>query len=150
GHGVRSALVVATIRGLIEELRPLARDPGGLLTQLNKNFTTIFQRLGVDMTFATAFYAVMDAGTGWLKYANAGHPIPYLLSPSEGAIHQLAASEQKPAALGILGGMQFVTTEEELAPQDTLLLYTDGLAEAQSPSNEFFMDHRMEEVFREN
>lgn len=150
GHGVRSALVVATIRGLLEELRPLARNPGGLLTQLNKNFTTIFQRLGVDMTFATAFYAVMDAGTGSLKYANAGHPIPYLLSPVSGTIEQLDSSERRTAALGILEGMQFVTMEIELAAQDILLLYTDGLAEAQAPSDEFFMDRRMEEVLRDN
>lgn len=146
GHGVRSALVVATIRGLLEELRPLALDPGALMTQLNKNFTTIFQRLGVDMTFATAFYAVMDAGAGCLKYANAGHPTPYLLSPDSGTVHQLVPSERRTAALGILETMQFVTTEEKLKPDDTVFLYTDGLAEAQTASGEFFMDRKMEEI----
>jgi phosphoserine phosphatase RsbU/P len=150
GHGVRSALVVATIRGLLEELRPLARDPGALLTQLNKNFTTIFRRLGVDMTFATAFYAVMDTQTGELKYANASHPAPYLLRPHGTEIHQLKSSEGQSAALGILEDARFATSGIMLKPDDRLLLYTDGLAEAQSATGEFFMDRRMDEVIHDN
>ncbi len=150
GHGVRSALVVATIRGLLEELRPLARDPGALLTQLNKNFTAIFRRMGVDMTFATALYAVMDARSGRFRYANASHPSPYVLRSAEATVESLADAQARSTALGILEDASYTNLEIDLEPGDQLVLFTDGLAEAQSPSGEFFMDGKMDALLREN
>jgi serine phosphatase RsbU (regulator of sigma subunit) len=75
GHGVRAALVAATIRSLLTELRPLWTDPGGFLVRINhaladtlKNSTTI--------VFASAFYMMADLSRGELCYSNAGHPYP--------------------------------------------------------------------------
>jgi PAS domain S-box-containing protein len=54
GHGVRSALVTAILRALVEELTPLAADPGQLLRQINHDLRTILKQTGTPM-FTTAF-----------------------------------------------------------------------------------------------
>ncbi|MEO8351891.1 MAG: SpoIIE family protein phosphatase [Chthoniobacteraceae bacterium] len=144
GHGIRSALVVATIRGLMEELRPLATDPGALLTQLNSTYAAIFNRMGSDVTFATAFYGVMDTRTGLLRFANASHPKPFLLQRSTGGIDRVSPSgESSPAALGLFDATQYATSERTLVPGDTLLLYTDGLSEAENATGELYEARRL-------
>lgn len=146
GHGIRSALVVATIRGLLEELRPLAYDPGALLTQLNATYTAIFKQMGGDVTFATAFFATIDTHTGILRYANASHPTPYLLRPGRNILQQL--DSPRSAALGLFGEAKYVSTDFQLDAKDLLLLYTDGLCEAESKARELYETRRFEEALR--
>ena len=57
GHGVRSALVTAMVRALVEELRTIALDPGALLTRINHDLRAILQQTGTPL-FTTAFYLV--------------------------------------------------------------------------------------------
>ena len=78
GHGVRSALVTAMVRALVEELRPMAADPGQLLTRINRDIRSILQQTGTPL-FTTAFYLVADLETRQITYANAGHPRPFLI-----------------------------------------------------------------------
>src|SRR6201999_3791802 len=78
GHGVRSALVAAMVRALVEELKPLGGDPGKLLTQLNHDLYSILKHAG-SPTLTTAFYLTADTATGQLRFANAGHPKPFLI-----------------------------------------------------------------------
>jgi hypothetical protein len=68
GHGVRSALVTAMVRAMLEPLRPLASDPGALLTHLNRDLTRILRQAG-SLIFVTAAYAVIDLGENRLRYA---------------------------------------------------------------------------------
>ena len=147
GHGVRSALVVATIRGLIEQLRPLALDPGEFLTNLNTVYGSIFKHREGDVVFATAFYFVFDTTTGEMRYANAGHPPPYVLRPDAGEAAQLNTKSELPSmALGLFLGARYGTMTAHLAPNDLLLLFTDGLSEVQSPDGEVYETSRFEEA----
>lgn len=75
GHGVRSALVTAVMRGLVEELLAQSSDPGQFLTNLNRSLMTVLGRTKTPM-FASAFFLVADVESGTLRYANAGHPSP--------------------------------------------------------------------------
>src|SRR5437868_12644872 len=59
GHGVRSALVTAIIRALVEELKPVARDPAEFLTKLNRELFKIVEHSGTPV-LTTAFYLVAD------------------------------------------------------------------------------------------
>ena len=147
GHGIRSALVVATIRGLLEQLRPLAGDPGALMTHLNATYTTLFKQIGGNVIFSTALYAVINTRTGLVRYANASHPRPYILRRQE-ARCELAAlpTSRRSAALGILPETIYATSEFRLAPSDLLLLYTDGLSEVESPSGELYETSRFSEA----
>ncbi len=58
GHGVRSALVTAMVRGLVEELRPIAMDPGQLLTRINSDLRAILQQTGI----ATVHHRLLFGG----------------------------------------------------------------------------------------
>lgn len=73
GHGVRSALITAMIRALVEELRPLAHDPGQFMTKLNSDLFAILKHAGSPV-LTTAFYVVANSATGEMRCANAGHP----------------------------------------------------------------------------
>ncbi|RYD44205.1 MAG: PAS domain S-box protein, partial [Verrucomicrobiaceae bacterium] len=75
GHGVRSALIVAMLRGLLEKQRAQAQEPGLFLQGLNDGLAAILERAGTTM-FATAFFGVVDLSTQTFRYACAGHPGP--------------------------------------------------------------------------
>jgi serine phosphatase RsbU (regulator of sigma subunit) len=145
GHGIRSALVVATIRGLIEQLRPLAGDPGTLMTQLNATYTTIFKHIGGNVIFSTALYAVIDTRTGVLRCANAGHPRPYVLRREQARCERLALAGRS-AALGLFPDTSYATSESQLATNDLLLFYTDGLSEVENPGGELYDSGRFAEA----
>lgn len=149
GHGIRSALVVATLRGLLEELRATQNDPGQLLTQLNATYSSIFKRLGGDVIFATAFYAVVDTRTWVMRYANASHPLPYLLRRQQASIQKLQSAAPS-AALGLFEKSVFVTGALDMAPGDLLLLYTDGLSEAENSSRDAYETARFEQQLQSN
>jgi phosphoserine phosphatase RsbU/P len=75
GHGVRAALITAMMRAMIETHAAQAADPGGLLTQLNSEFTGILKQTGT-LVFVTVLYCVIDVRVGNARFARAGHPPP--------------------------------------------------------------------------
>src|SRR6266581_4565502 len=66
GHGVRSALVTAMVRALVEELKPVAREPGQFLTKLNCDLYSILKHTGTPL-LTTAFYFVANYKTGAMQ-----------------------------------------------------------------------------------
>ena len=138
GHGVRSALVTAMIRALVEELKPAAADPGQFLTKLNNDLCAILKHAGTPL-LTTAFYLVADGQSGRMRYANAGHPKPIHLRRADGqAVPLFNASGKSHPALGLLEGALYPSSELTLAPNDLVLLYTDGLIEVQDQQGELY------------
>jgi len=138
GHGVRSALITAMIRALVEELKPLAPDPGEFLNKLNGDLCAILKQTGTPL-LTTAFYCVADAAAGVLRYSNAGHPKPLHIRRTAGeAIPIRNAWGKSQPALGLIETSRYQSSEILLAPQDRLLLFTDGLVEAQNPAGELY------------
>ena len=138
GHGVRSALVTAMVRALVEELKPVAREPGQFLTKLNCDLYSILKHTGTPL-LTTAFYFVANCQTGKLQYANAGHPKPLHLKRSVGQAVPLANSLGKgQAALGLLENTVYQSSEVMLAPGDMIMLFTDGLYEVEGANNEIY------------
>jgi sigma-B regulation protein RsbU (phosphoserine phosphatase) len=91
--------------------------------------------------FVTLFYGVLNLRTGELQFANGGHNPPYIIS-SEGKIRKLA--ERGGPVLGVLDGWKYQTLISQMQPGDAIMLYTDGVTEAISSSNEFYGDDRLE------
>ncbi len=138
GHGVRSALITAMIRALVEELKPLASNPGDFLTKLNSDLCAILRHTGTPV-LTTAFYCVADAVAGLLRYSNAGHPKPLHVRRAAGEVIALKnAWGKSQAALGLVETSRYQTSEILLAPKDRLLLFTDGLVEVQNPASELY------------
>ena len=143
GHGVRAALVTAMIRALAEELKPLARDPGGFLRKLNSDLCNILKSTGSPM-LTTAFYAVADCATGLLRFSNAGHPKPLLVRRGVGQVDALAnPSGRSQPALGLFDDPPYVTSEITITPGDFLMLFTDGLYEVQGQNEELYSQERL-------
>jgi len=138
GHGVRSALVTAMIRALIEELKPLALQPGEFLTKLNSDLFALLKHSGTPL-LTTAFYLVADGQTGKMLYANAGHPKPlHVRRTAEKVATLVNASRKGQPALGLMEKASYQMSETQLSPGDLVLLYTDGLVEAQNQKEEIY------------
>jgi len=96
--------------------------------------------------FVTVFYGVLDPSTGELTYSNAGHNPPYLLSARDG--NTVQELDRTGVPLGILDGVTWDRRIVHLEPGDVLLLYTDGITEAQNEQEEFFDEDRLRAFVR--
>jgi serine phosphatase RsbU (regulator of sigma subunit) len=138
GHGVRSALVTAMVRALVEELKPLATEPGRFLTKLNADLHAILKHTGTPM-LTTAFYLVANWREGVMRYANAGHPKPLHIRRRAGKVAPLAnASRQPQRALGLFEDASYETGSVSLEEQDAVMLFTDGLYEVQNKEDALY------------
>lgn len=142
GHGVRAALVTALLRGLVHEEMQLADRPGKLLERINRSLLTLLGQTG-DLVFVTAIYVVIDAGTGTMRLANAGHPAPFHLQRRRGTVVPLTGADEPGPALGLLGDTIYEETLATLDPGDALLLFTDGLFEAANGAGDEFGRKRL-------
>ena len=96
--------------------------------------------------FVTAFYAVLEPETGRMRYVNAGHNPPYLVSSQKGKpFDRLRATGM---ALGVMEDSVWQQKIVRLSPGDVLLLYTDGVTEAQDRAGRFYGEQRLQEVLR--
>ncbi len=143
GHGIRSALVTAMIRALVEELKPVATDPGQFLTKLNLDLCSILKNTGSPL-FTTAFYLVAETLTGTLNFANAGHPKPVRINRQRGEVQPLVGNGRRnQPALGLFENANYVASQAVMDPADVLVLYTDGLVEVHNRKEEMWTEAQL-------
>ena len=123
--GIPAALFMARLTGLLRVLGNAGYSPERLLAELNGRLAE-----GNDACmFATLGCGVLNPGTGRLQYASAGHEPP-LLRRNDGVVQALTV-ENGPA-VGIDTAVEYLVAESYMAPGDTLVLYTDGVTEAET------------------
>jgi sigma-B regulation protein RsbU (phosphoserine phosphatase) len=144
GHGVRSALIVAMLRGLLEKQRSLAGDPGAFLQGLNEGLAAILERARTTM-FATAFYGVIDLSAGVFTCACAGHPGPIICGP-EGVRQIATGRDQRGPGLGLNHHAAYPLTSLPLDAIQRMILFTDGVLEAENQQGEPFFEKRLIEI----
>ena len=139
--GAAAALYMASSRTLIRSYAAeYLSQPELVLSNVNQRILTE-THAGL---FVTIFYGILDPTSGRLIYCNAGHNPPYLLSSREdGAVQALHKTGM---ALGITEGAAWDRGEVMLAPGDVLIMYTDGLTEAQNEQEILFSEERVEET----
>ena len=137
GHGVRAALVTAMMRALEEQLCELANNPGALLTEMNHALRGILRQLDTTL-FTTACYIIVDVSTGIISFANAGHPSPLLVHVACGVFEPITANRMAGPALGLFENAQYQTYQLPIAAGDLILVFTDGLFEAENANAETF------------
>jgi sigma-B regulation protein RsbU (phosphoserine phosphatase) len=143
GHGVRSALITAMIRAMLEELRPMAAEPGALLTRLNRDLAGIL-RQGGEVIFVTAAYSVIHLGVGRIRYAQAGHPTPFRWDNRTQVVRAVACPDESAGpALGLIDDFEFTTVEESFSDGDRLAVFTDGVVEASNSDGGEFGTERL-------
>ena len=134
GKGVPAALVMAVTRTTFRNLSAKEDSPGRIVQAMNDNLSAMNE----SNMFVTFFCGVLDLENGYLRYCNAGHNPPMILTD---AIRQLPVEPNLP--LGIMQGMEFKEQETPLRYDDALFLYTDGLTEAENNAHELFGEDRM-------
>ena len=148
GHGMRAALITAIMRGLVEELMPLAADAGKFLTEINRSLRAILRRTH-EPFLATAFYLVADAATAELRFSSAGHPSPFRAQRHSGVIESLRSYDPRHGpALGLYEKPTYPTCRAPFAQNDLFLLFTDGLYELNDSNLEEFGQERLLESVR--
>ncbi len=141
--GVGAALYMALSRTLIRTYAAeyLAR-PDLVLSATNQRMLSD-TRAGL---FVTVFYGILDPATGDLIYCNAGHNPPLLLSAQDRGI--LKALTKTGMALGAVEDTSWERVRTHLDPQDVLILYTDGITDAQDRHGQFYGHRRLQELLQ--
>ncbi len=137
GKGVPAALymaiTVSLARAIVQEGET---GPAELLGRINRELA----RENDTSMFVTLFCGILDLASGELRYANAGHNPPVLISPD-------GSARLQPTLPGLVAGCldDYGYTEGrlDLAPGTSLLLYTDGVTEALNPALELFGEERL-------
>ncbi len=146
GHGVRAALVMAIMRGLFEEFRPLALEPGKFITAINRELVRLLHGTNTTM-FVTACYIVIDIHASRLSYSNAGHPWPLRLRRDASSVESLRCGTGRAGpALGLFEIPAYPSAECELATGDVLFLFTDGVFEITGKDQQEYGTERLSEA----
>jgi sigma-B regulation protein RsbU (phosphoserine phosphatase) len=143
GHDVSAALVTAMIHALLEEFSAKTRDPGELLTQINRVLGRIFRHNGPAPVFSTAFYLVADVARSQMLYANAAHPSPLHLRRREGEVAPLVAPGKQGPAMGLFEKAAYESWESPIAPGDLVMLFTDGIFEVEDANQQQYGQDRL-------
>jgi serine phosphatase RsbU (regulator of sigma subunit)/anti-sigma regulatory factor (Ser/Thr protein kinase) len=127
--GVPAALVMATTRSILRAAAHGEASPGQVLERTND---LLHPDIPPKM-FVTCLYAILYPASGLLRYANAGHDLPYLRQG--GHVSQLRATGMP---LGLMPGMGYEEKETTLSHGDSILFYSDGIVEAHDQKRDMF------------
>jgi serine phosphatase RsbU (regulator of sigma subunit) len=120
---------MSSTRSMLRALARASNSPGEVLEQVND---LLVSDIPANM-FVTCFYAILEPESGRLRYANAGHDLPYL--HRNGYAEELRA---RGMPLGLMPGMSYEEKEIELDVGEGVFFYSDGLVEAHDPKGEMF------------
>lgn len=139
GKGIPAALFMMVTKTLLKSKSNL-QDPATILAEVNNALA----EHNDNMMFVTVWLGIVQLSTGKLTYANAGHNYPLLQQKAEPVI---LLKEKSGPALGIIPNVVYKNYEQTLTPDSKLLLYTDGIPEAENPHHEFFGMERLKDIF---
>ena len=137
GKGVPASLVMSKTCTLFRAISLHESSPARIATIMNDTLA----RNNLNQMFATFFLGVLDLSSGTVRYCNAGHNPPIILTD---AIRFLPTDPNLP--LGVLEGFEYQEQELVLEHDDALFLYTDGLTEAENTYAQQFGEERMQQV----
>ncbi|HEX7580961.1 MAG TPA: PP2C family protein-serine/threonine phosphatase, partial [Thermoanaerobaculia bacterium] len=113
------------------------QPPDEIFTRLSRQ---LFRRTPPEK-FATVFLAVLDVGSGRIRYANAGHNPSLVVRAATKAIERLGPTGPP---IGLFPSSVYRAGDVALGPGDLLVLYTDGIVEAVNPDDEEYSIERLE------
>jgi sigma-B regulation protein RsbU (phosphoserine phosphatase) len=133
GHGLPAALIASMLKVALAAQSQHAFDPGLVLAGLNRSLCGKFKH-----HYVTGIYLFVDMEKKSIRYAGAGHPPLLLWRASTGSASEVLKNG---LLLGLFPEETYSVAEVPVEPGDKAVLYTDGILEARSPSDqEFGMD----------
>jgi adenylate cyclase len=147
GKGAPAALLMASTK---EVIREAVLKFGGALDRVFEEANRKTASTNADLqseggVFVTAFAGVLDPGTGELTYASAGHDSPYVLGGEKG-LRQLVTVGGPP--LGAIDAFRYPVDRSRIEPDEVLLLFTDGVTEAENPDRALYGAKRLAAALR--
>lgn len=139
GHGFNASLIMAMARSCRSTQTRIDPDVSPVMDALNR----IVQTTGPDWLFMTACYLVIDPDARRFAYANAGHHFPLHYRADTRTAEPL---ESTSPLLGIDAETNFEAVERPWNPGDALVLFSDGIVEAENATEEIFGENRLREV----
>src|SRR5882757_951417 len=138
GKGLGAALLTTMLQGALSGMT-LGTDPARTFNHVNR-FLCDHAEVG---RYATMFFGILE-DSGKLEYINAGHPSPILLRKET---TQEAFTEGS-FPVGLVPEAEFTTASLQLEPDDTLVLFSDGVTEAMDPEEELYGVARLRAVLQ--
>lgn len=142
GKGIPAALFMMVSRTLLKGSATQDDDPSAVLGNVNN----ILAADNDSMMFVTLIYGVFDPSSRQLKYCNGGHN-PMMLIGKDGTTKLV--DDQDGVALGIHSEFEYVSHELVLEDGESILLYTDGVNEAETEEGDFYGMDRFQQLFQE-
>lgn len=135
--GVPAALVMSATRSVLRASAQRLIEPGAVLERVNEHLCPDMP----EKMFVTCLYGVLDPASGRLRFANAGHDLPYVKT-ADGVVELRARG----MPLGLMHDMAYEEKEAVLEPGDSVLLHSDGVVEAHDPERDMFGFPRLKET----
>ena len=140
GKGVPASLVMAMTRSLFRSITSHDEDAASVMTKMNKAFV----EQNTQNMFLTLFIGILDSKTGTLDYCNAGHNAPVRIQNTDRSADRAQMMNVLPnLPLGVESEWVFTAQQIQMAYNDMLFLYTDGLTEAERRTHEQYGEERM-------
>jgi serine phosphatase RsbU (regulator of sigma subunit) len=145
GHSIASGLVAMSFRGSFKHfLKENHLEPGELFTGVNR---ALHAELSRADHFLSAVYGTFNPRTRRFLYVNAGHQPPLILDSRTRSFRTL---DETGLLLGVLPEWKYEAAQTVLQPGETLLLYTDGIVEAENQHGEQFGLERLKEAMEKH
>ncbi|MCZ6565455.1 MAG: SpoIIE family protein phosphatase [Gammaproteobacteria bacterium] len=142
GKGVPAALFMAVSKTLIKSHAMSARSTASIMTNVNNELSADNK----ESMLVTVFMAMFNFTTGEMIYTNAGHNPPFI-KRANGSVEQL--NERHGPVVGAMGGLIYKEGTLKLAKDDIVLLYTDGVTEAQDSNNRLYGDNALHQLIEQ-
>ncbi len=140
GKSMPAALLVSALHAAVQLLFEEGRELGDIATELNKHI----HRWSAENKFVTMIVVSIDRENGTLEYVNAGHNPAYVIT--DGRIDTIRSHG---LPIGILASTRYATQRRPFPSGSTVVLYSDGITEAENVSGDEFENARLEAILRE-
>ena len=143
GKGIAAAVMMAFVRAVVRSALDRTGDPVAAL-ELTNRILVDERRTGL---FVTILAGVLNLDTGAFAFANAGHEPPLLAAPDGSEPRWI---EGGGPLVGMFGRLDLTLQHVTIEPGERIILYTDGITDAQAPSGERFGDARLRQTIAES
>ena len=135
GKGIPAAIFMSMTQAVFRSAASHVNDPSHIVHSMNVQAS----RGNETGMFVTLFVGVLDLATGKLRYCNAGHEHPLVITGK--SVRTLKAKSHLP--IGAMEETHYVEQETQIAPGDMIMLFTDGLTEAMNAEHALFGKERV-------
>ncbi len=146
GHGISASLHMASVQTLLRTLVPASTWPAQVVTEVQRLYSHNIH----FTTFVTLFLMAYDAAQHRLIYCNAGHNPPLLVRRHKGEPGTVLWLPPTGAAIGLLEDAEFAQETIALQPEDTIVLYTDGVTEAVNPGYQQYGQEKLADLVQQS